>query len=163
MPWTGRKGIHVNALAPGFFPSEMTERTPRATWISMLTRARRADTGEPAELITALVFLASDAPPQAVPPVTAVDGGLPACLRGPGRTRAPVVTVLLPSACRTAGPVAQRQVGGARSTSHSAGPVGRSTQLQRAGEAWGRPASRESPAHDPVLPLARPGVATASS
>ena len=30
--WTGRKGIRVNALAPGFFKSEMTDSYPRATW-----------------------------------------------------------------------------------------------------------------------------------
>ena len=29
--WTGRKGIRVNALAPGFFASEMTGPTPTAT------------------------------------------------------------------------------------------------------------------------------------
>src|SRR5258705_13626582 len=28
MQWTGRKGIRVNALAPGFFPSEMADQCP---------------------------------------------------------------------------------------------------------------------------------------
>jgi len=27
--WTGRKGIRVNALAPGFFPSEMSDELPK--------------------------------------------------------------------------------------------------------------------------------------
>ena len=39
--WTGRKGIRVNALAPGFFPSEMSDHLPPETveLVKMLTPA----------------------------------------------------------------------------------------------------------------------------
>ena len=37
--WTGRKGIRVNALAPGFFDSEMTEQYPDGYLESMIQRA----------------------------------------------------------------------------------------------------------------------------
>ena len=36
--WTGRKGIRVNALAPGFFPTEMTETYPEGYIDSMMVR-----------------------------------------------------------------------------------------------------------------------------
>ena len=52
--WTGRKGIRVNALAPGFFPSEITDQYPDGYLDQMmLARARRAGRARPAELVAA--------------------------------------------------------------------------------------------------------------
>ncbi|MGZ4243915.1 MAG: SDR family NAD(P)-dependent oxidoreductase [Solirubrobacteraceae bacterium] len=74
--WTGRKGIRVNALAPGFFPSEMTEQYPDGYLEQMMVRVPAGRTGEPSELVTALVFLASDAASYISGIVLPVDGGL---------------------------------------------------------------------------------------
>ena len=41
--WTGRKGIRVNALAPGFFKSEMTDEYPEGTSTRRPTDDRRAN------------------------------------------------------------------------------------------------------------------------
>ena len=60
--WTGRKGIRVNALAPGLLPvgddRAVPGRLPRADDVSGCRPGGRASR---AELVTALVFLASDA------------------------------------------------------------------------------------------------------
>lgn len=73
-----RHGITVNALAPGFFPTRMSEKVierirPRLEqWIPMQR------VGKPGELVGAAVFLASDASSYITGQIIAVDGGVTA-------------------------------------------------------------------------------------
>jgi NAD(P)-dependent dehydrogenase (short-subunit alcohol dehydrogenase family) len=74
--WTGRKGIRVNALAPGYFPTELTHQFPDGYLDSIEKRTPAGRLGRLEELVTALLFLASDAGSYVSGIVLPVDGGL---------------------------------------------------------------------------------------
>jgi NAD(P)-dependent dehydrogenase (short-subunit alcohol dehydrogenase family) len=74
--WTGRKGIRVNALAPGFFKSEMTDQYQEGYVEQMMFRVPAGRMGEPHELVAAAIFLASDASSYVTGALLPVDGGV---------------------------------------------------------------------------------------
>lgn len=73
--WTGRKGIRVNALAPGFFASEMTDQHSDGYMHEQLKRVLVHRTGDAQELCAALIFLAGDAGSYVSGVTLPVDGG----------------------------------------------------------------------------------------
>jgi len=74
--WTGRKGIRVNAIAPGFFASEMTEQFQPGYLDLMMTRVVAGRMGDARELAATLVWLVSEAGGYVTGQTIVVDGGV---------------------------------------------------------------------------------------
>jgi len=75
--WTPRKGIRVNALAPGYFESEMTDQF-ESDYVetTILPRTLTGRLGRPEEISAALIFLASDAGGYVTGITLPVEGGI---------------------------------------------------------------------------------------
>ncbi len=75
--WSGRRGIRVNAVAPGYFRSEMTEPIPRDKLDEFIANTSTLGRmGEQHEIDTVVVFLASPASSYIAGVTLAVDGGM---------------------------------------------------------------------------------------
>lgn len=74
--WGGRKGIRVNAIAPGFFATEMTDQYLPGYLESLEPRMILGRKGDPDELAATAVWLASPAGGYVTGQTIVVDGGV---------------------------------------------------------------------------------------
>ncbi len=72
----GRKGITVNAVAPGFIATEMIQTVPEKIIESLKEKTPLGRLGNPEDIANAYLFLASDDSSFVNGAVLSVDGGL---------------------------------------------------------------------------------------
>ena len=72
----GRKGVRVNAIAPGFILTHMTETIPEKILEMMKEKTPLKRLGTPADVAYALLFLASEEANFINGAVISIDGGL---------------------------------------------------------------------------------------
>ena len=72
----GRKGITVNAVAPGFIATEMVAKMPENVLQGMKDKTPVGRLGKPEEIASAYLFLASDEAAFITGTVLSVDGGV---------------------------------------------------------------------------------------
>jgi 3-oxoacyl-[acyl-carrier protein] reductase len=72
----GRKGVRVNAVAPGFVRTRMTEGIPDKVMEQLGAKVPLGRMGEPVEIANAYLFLASDEASYINGHVLSVDGGV---------------------------------------------------------------------------------------
>lgn len=72
----GRKGITVNAIAPGFIATEMVAKMPENMIDGMKSKVPAGRLGQPEEIASAYLFLASDEAAYINGTTLSVDGGM---------------------------------------------------------------------------------------
>lgn len=73
---TAGRGVRVNAIAPGFIQSDMTDAIPEAAKEELKTKIPFGRIGNPEEVANTVLFLASDMSSYITGQVIGIDGGM---------------------------------------------------------------------------------------